>query len=164
MCDAGVGVGVVAEDVTLARLGMVASPMVGNLWKIMPRATQACLDRNSRSDESLKYTICRSRVSRQTGGTGDAESQGTCYVNASVVGGCHFHRAGQAGLAASVSHIRVCGGGGGAEQRGRGPRVWASFGVALIETSGGRRSPAVACWASDHWVASSNPIRGKFRH
>ena len=30
--------------------------------------------------------------------------------------------------------------------------------------SGGRRSPAVACWASDHWVASSNPLRGKFRH
>ena len=29
---------------------------------------------------------------------------------------------------------------------------------------GGRRSPAVACWASDHWVASSNPPRGKFRH
>ena len=29
---------------------------------------------------------------------------------------------------------------------------------------GGRRSPAVACWASDHWVASSNPLRGKFRH
>ena len=28
---------------------------------------------------------------------------------------------------------------------------------------GGRRSPAVACWASDHWVASSNPLRGKFR-
>ena len=28
----------------------------------------------------------------------------------------------------------------------------------------GRRSPAVACWASDHWVASSNPLRGKFRH
>ena len=27
-----------------------------------------------------------------------------------------------------------------------------------------RRSPAVACWASDHWVASSNPLRGKFRH
>ena len=26
------------------------------------------------------------------------------------------------------------------------------------------RSPAVACWASDHWVASSNPLRGKFRH
>ena len=25
---------------------------------------------------------------------------------------------------------------------------------------GGRRSPAVACWASDHWVGSSNPIRG----
>ena len=22
--------------------------------------------------------------------------------------------------------------------------------------NGGRRSPAVACWASDHWVASSN--------
>ena len=21
-----------------------------------------------------------------------------------------------------------------------------------------------ACWASDHWVASSNPLRGKFRH
>ena len=30
--------------------------------------------------------------------------------------------------------------------------------------SGRRRSPAVACWASDHWVASSNPLRGKFRH
>ena len=29
---------------------------------------------------------------------------------------------------------------------------------------GGRRSPAVACWASDHWVASSNPLRSKFRH
>ena len=29
-------------------------------------------------------------------------------------------------------------------------------------TLGGRRSPAVACWASDHWVASSNPLRGKF--
>ena len=29
---------------------------------------------------------------------------------------------------------------------------------------GGRHSPAVACWASDHWVASSNPLRGKFRH
>ena len=28
----------------------------------------------------------------------------------------------------------------------------------------GRRSPAVACWASDRWVASSNPLRGKFRH
>ena len=23
---------------------------------------------------------------------------------------------------------------------------------------GGRRSPAVACWASDHWLASSNPL------
>ena len=32
------------------------------------------------------------------------------------------------------------------------------------EQIGGRRSPAVACWASDHWVASSNPLRGKFRH
>ena len=30
--------------------------------------------------------------------------------------------------------------------------------------SGGRRSPAVACWASDHWVTSSNPLGGKFRH
>ena len=29
---------------------------------------------------------------------------------------------------------------------------------------GGRRSPAVACWASDHWVASSNPLGGKFCH
>ena len=29
---------------------------------------------------------------------------------------------------------------------------------------GGRRSPAVACWASDHWVASSNPLQGKFHH
>ena len=29
---------------------------------------------------------------------------------------------------------------------------------------GGRRIPVVACWVSDHWVASSNPLRGKFRH
>ena len=29
---------------------------------------------------------------------------------------------------------------------------------------GGRRSPAVASWTSDHWVASSNPLRGKFHH
>ena len=37
--------------------------------------------------------------------------------------------------------------------------------LGLIPSSeGGRRSPAVACWASDHWVASSNPLRGKFRH
>ena len=36
--------------------------------------------------------------------------------------------------------------------------------VDLIDQHGGRRRPAVACWASDHWVASSNPLRGKFRH
>ena len=36
--------------------------------------------------------------------------------------------------------------------------------VLLSRGGGGRRSPAVACWASDHWVASSNPLRGKFRH
>ena len=29
---------------------------------------------------------------------------------------------------------------------------------------GGLHSPAVACWASDDWVASSNPLRGKFHH
>ena len=34
----------------------------------------------------------------------------------------------------------------------------------LTHNIGGRRSPAVVCWASDHWVASSNPLRGKFRH
>ena len=34
----------------------------------------------------------------------------------------------------------------------------------LADRLGGRRSPAVACCASDHWVASSNPLRGKFRH
>ena len=34
----------------------------------------------------------------------------------------------------------------------------------FISLSGGRRSPAVACWASDDWVASSNPLRGKFCH
>ena len=33
-----------------------------------------------------------------------------------------------------------------------------------VEYKGGSRSPAVACWASDHWVASSNPLRGKFRN
>ena len=36
--------------------------------------------------------------------------------------------------------------------------------ITLMTREGGRRSPAVACWASDHWVASSNPLRGKFRH
>ena len=34
-------------------------------------------------------------------------------------------------------------------------------GLGLVPLWGGRHSPAVACWASDHWVASSNPIRGK---
>ena len=29
---------------------------------------------------------------------------------------------------------------------------------------GGRRSPAVACWASDNWIASSNPLRDMFRN
>ena len=28
----------------------------------------------------------------------------------------------------------------------------------------GGRAGAVVHWASDHWVASSNPLRGKFRH
>ena len=37
-------------------------------------------------------------------------------------------------------------------------------GLDYIASPGGRRSPVVACWASDHWVASSNPLRGKFRH
>ena len=36
--------------------------------------------------------------------------------------------------------------------------------MASSQNKGGRRSPAVACWASDHWVASSNPLGGKFRH
>ena len=31
-----------------------------------------------------------------------------------------------------------------------------------MASSGGRLSPAVACWASDHWVASSNPLRASF--
>ena len=35
---------------------------------------------------------------------------------------------------------------------------------ALSVGRGRRRSPAVACWASDHWGTSSNPLRGKFRH
>ena len=59
-CEAGSGCnqwrGV--ENVTLAPLGMGASPMVGNLLEIMPKVTQACLDRNNLSDESAKYTIC----------------------------------------------------------------------------------------------------------
>ena len=29
---------------------------------------------------------------------------------------------------------------------------------------GGRGTPAVACWTSDHWVAGSNPLRGMFHH
>ena len=36
--------------------------------------------------------------------------------------------------------------------------------VISISFIGGRCSPAVVCWASDHWVPSSNPLRGKFRH
>ena len=31
----------------------------------------------------------------------------------------------------------------------------------IQQHGGGRRSPAVACWASDHWVASSNPLQGQ---
>ena len=38
------------------------------------------------------------------------------------------------------------------------------FCILSSKVVGGRRSPAVACWASDHWVASSNPLRGMFRH
>ena len=34
----------------------------------------------------------------------------------------------------------------------------------IYQRGGGRRSPAVACWAPDHWVAGSNPLRGMFRH
>ena len=34
----------------------------------------------------------------------------------------------------------------------------------LTDAHGGRRSPAVECWVSDPWVASSNPLRDKFRH
>ena len=39
-----------------------------------------------------------------------------------------------------------------------------SYQVFLCRFVGGHRIPAVVCWASDHWVGSSNPIRGKFRH
>ena len=42
------------------------------------------------------------------------------------------------------------------------PPLRIATGLTLQE--GGRRSPAVECWASDHWVASSNPLGGKFRH
>ena len=38
------------------------------------------------------------------------------------------------------------------------------LGEPIHSAYGGRRSPAVACWASDHWVASSNPLGWKFRH
>ena len=41
---------------------------------------------------------------------------------------------------------------------------YCKYRYSIVPTVGGRRSPAVACWASDHWVASSNPLRGKFRH
>ena len=47
------------------------------------------------------------------------------------------------------------------------PEVYEEFmkGNFVVQRShGGRRSPVVACWASDHWVASSNLLRGKFRH
>ena len=46
-----------------------------------------------------------------------------------------------------------------------GGSVYPSYGPQFSTVAaGGRRSPAVACWASDHWVASSNPLRGKFCH
>ena len=32
---------------------------------------------------------------------------------------------------------------------------------AFYDKVGGRRSPAVACWASDHWVVGSNPLGGQ---
>ena len=57
--DDGVGGVGVSEDMTLALVGLTASPMVGNLLEVMLRATQACFDRNNRSNESVKYTICR---------------------------------------------------------------------------------------------------------
>ena len=38
------------------------------------------------------------------------------------------------------------------------------WGVLVLKLLGGHRSPAVACWASDHWVTSSNPLRDKFCH
>ena len=40
--DAGVGGVGVLEDVMLALVDLTASPMVGNLLEIMPRATQPC--------------------------------------------------------------------------------------------------------------------------
>ena len=33
-----------------------------------------------------------------------------------------------------------------------------------LDMMGGRGSPEVVCWASDHWVAGSNPLRGMFYH
>ena len=42
--------------------------------------------------------------------------------------------------------------------------MFAGESVNLVLHVGGRGSPVVASWASDHWVASSNPLRGKFRH
>ena len=38
------------------------------------------------------------------------------------------------------------------------------YGSSSDDGTGGRRSPAIACWASNHWVASSNPLRCKFCH
>ena len=49
----------------------------------------------------------------------------------------------------------------------RKPNLWGKLIVHIwlpICALGGRRSPVVTCWDSDHWVASSNPLRGKFRH
>ena len=51
------------------------------------------------------------------------------------------------------------GGGGGADTPP--PPIYEIVPAHLL---GGRRSPAVACWASDHWVVGSNPLRVKFRH
>ena len=46
----------------------------------------------------------------------------------------------------------------------RTPAIKGHFYLDALVSVGGHRSPAVACWASDYLVASSNPLRGKIRH
>ena len=47
------------DDSNLVLLGVLLSPIVGKWLEMMPRATQACLERNSLSVEVVKYTIWR---------------------------------------------------------------------------------------------------------
>ena len=42
--------------------------------------------------QKILYNLPCSKCLSRRGGARDAEDQGTCYSNAAVIGGSHFHR------------------------------------------------------------------------